>query len=111
MPEIWPHYILALATVGAFLAVLSGAAKILARYRIRVAGKSRLMTVIESQHLTPAASMHIVRIDSRDFIVGATNHTIRLLAELSYRAEGADKHPESRCSLSCCSSTRYARSE
>jgi len=65
--EFWLRY--ALVVVGLMLGALSLLGR--AVQRSRLARGSRRMEVIESLALTQAASLHLVRVDSRYLLLGA----------------------------------------
>lgn len=67
--EFWLRYALALIVVGLMLGALSLLGRAVQRSRF-VRG-SRRMEVIESLALTQAASLHLVRVDSRYLLLGA----------------------------------------
>ncbi len=76
--EYWLHYAVAVCTVALLLTALAVASKMLKRARFR--SHSRI-EVLESIALTPQSSVHVVRVGSKELLVGAGQ--VAVLADVS----------------------------
>jgi flagellar biogenesis protein FliO len=72
----------ALAVIGLLLLGLWWAVRILGRSRLIAASGRRLVSVIESTHLTQNTSVHVVKIADRYYLVGGGQGHVALICEV-----------------------------
>ena len=84
----------ALALVALLLYGLYWVVRFLAQGRMLTLGRARLVSVVESTFLAQNTSVHVVKIGSRFYLVGASSGHVSLIAELS--ADDVEPFLESR---------------
>jgi flagellar biosynthetic protein FliO len=76
--------------LGAVLLLIVILAVLLRRYQgLKLTGKQRQMTVLETLSLTPRRALHLVRVGDRVYFIGATDQNITLLSETGLPADFA----------------------
>ncbi len=80
--NFWFNYIMALVVVALMLGGLYALTRGLARGRLLLSTKRRLVTVLESTPLAQHAAMHVVKAGNRYYLIGASNGQLNSLAEL-----------------------------
>lgn len=81
------RYAVALGVVALLLVGLSAATRFLARGRTRLARANRSVELLESAALTQHASLHVVGIGGRRYLVGTSGAAIALLLKLPREAD------------------------
>jgi flagellar biogenesis protein FliO len=79
---LWLRAVSALALVALLLYGLFWTVRLLSQGRLLALGQNRLLSVIESTVLSQHASVHVVRIGRRYYLVGAGSGTVALISEL-----------------------------
>ena len=80
---LWLRAISALALVALLLYGLFWIVRLLSQGRLLTLGQSRLVSVVESTVLSQHASVHVVRIAGKYYLVGASNGHVALISELA----------------------------
>lgn len=80
---LWLRAISALALVALLLYGLFWLVRLLSQGRLLALRQSRLVVVVESTMLSQNTSVHVVRIGSRYYLVGAAAGHVALISELS----------------------------
>ncbi|MGH7661504.1 MAG: flagellar biosynthetic protein FliO [Vulcanimicrobiaceae bacterium] len=80
--NLWFRAASALALVALLLYGLFWAVRLLSQGRMLALGQNRLVSVVESSVLSQHASVHVVRIGRRYYLVGAGSGTVALISEL-----------------------------
>lgn len=88
--NFWAAYLLKLGIVGLLLAAAYAAAHALRRLRFFVARVDRRLGVLETVVLSQHATVHLLRVGTRYFLVGTAGATIATLAELAATELTAD---------------------
>ena len=78
----WLNYFLALTIVALMLGGLYIIVRGLARGRVFASANRRMVTVLESTMLSQHASVHVVKVGQRYFLVGGSNGNVSMLTEL-----------------------------
>jgi flagellar biogenesis protein FliO len=78
----WVQYVLALLVVALMLGGLYAVVRGLSRGRIMVSAQRRLVTVLESTALSQHASLHVVKVGERYYLIGGANASVQTLTEL-----------------------------
>jgi flagellar biogenesis protein FliO len=76
------HYVIALAAVALMLVGMQACARAYARRRSHRGDASRIVTILESTPLTQQATLHVVNVEARRFLLGASPNGVVLLAVL-----------------------------
>jgi flagellar biogenesis protein FliO len=79
---VWLRAISALALVALLLYGLYWLMRLLAQGRLTTLGRTRLLVVIESTFLGQHTAMHVVRIGSRYYLIGAGSGHVTLISEI-----------------------------
>lgn len=90
---LWLRAITALALVALLLYGLFWAVRLLSQGRLLALGQSRLVVVVESAMLSQNASVHVVKIGRRYYLVGAASGHVALVSDLP--AEEVEPYLES----------------
>ena len=80
--NFWFNYIMALVVVGLMLGGLYALTRGLARGRLLASANRRLVTVLESTPLAQHAAVHVIKVGTRYYLIGASNGQLNSLAEL-----------------------------
>lgn len=80
--SFWLQYTVALVVVALMLGGLYAIVRGLARGRILASANRRLVTVVESTALAQHAAVHVVKVGSQYYLIGATTGGINSLGEL-----------------------------
>jgi flagellar biogenesis protein FliO len=78
----WLNYIFALVVVALLLGGLYAVTRVLARGRLLLSTRKRLVTVLESTPLSQHAAVHVVKVGGRYFLVGGGQAGVNEIAEL-----------------------------
>jgi flagellar biogenesis protein FliO len=81
--EVFVRLVAAFALI---VGILGGAVFVLRRrggLRVTAAGSARRLRVVERQSLSRAASLTVVRLGTRAYLIGATDSSVSLLADVS----------------------------
>lgn len=76
------HYVLALAAVALMLVGLQASARAYVRRRSRGNDANRIVSIVESAALSQHATLHVVNVEARRFLIGASPSGLVLLAVL-----------------------------
>jgi flagellar biogenesis protein FliO len=93
--SFWASYLAKLAVVGLMLAVLYAVARALRHTRF-FALRSRRVRVLESLMLSQHCAIHLVRVDTRCFLLGSGTAGVTRLAEIR---KSSDSEPTSSYTL------------
>lgn len=80
--NFWVNYLVALAVVALMLGGLYALVRGLARGKLLTSSSRRLVTVLESTQLAQHAAVHVVKVGTRYYLIGAANGQTNALAEL-----------------------------
>lgn len=76
------RYAVALGVVALLLVGLSATTRLYARGRLRLPRANKTIEVLESAALTQHASVHVVIVEGRRYLVGTAGAAVTLLAKL-----------------------------
>lgn len=80
--NFWFNYIGALVVVALMLGGLYAVVRGLARGRVIASANRRIVTVLESTPLSQQSAMHVVKVASRYYLIGASNGHVSTLGEM-----------------------------
>lgn len=81
--SFWVNYLLKLSVVALVLAALYAGARALRRTRFFASRGERSINVIDSVALSPHATVYLLRIGTRYFLIGSADAAVATLAELA----------------------------
>lgn len=80
--SFWLNYVGALLVVALMLGGLYAVVRGLARGRVLASTTRRIVTVLESTPLSQHSAMHVVKVGSKYFLIGASNAHVSTLGEM-----------------------------
>lgn len=80
--SFWLNYIGALLVVALMLGGLYAIVRGLARGRVLASASKRIVTVLESTPLSQHSAMHVVKVASKYYLIGASNGHVTTLGEM-----------------------------
>jgi flagellar biogenesis protein FliO len=78
----WVQYVFALLVVALMLGGLYAVVRGLSRGRLIASSERRLVTVLESTPLSQHAAVHVIKVGTRYYLIGAASGAMETLSEL-----------------------------